>query len=385
MKKILLASTAIVGGALMASSAAMAGNTTSGDNYSVSLGGIHRVEIAQYSHDRSTGNGRGYGIKQPFSEVWVKAKATADNGITYGIDFEVEARGDATEATDEAWAYLTSDQWGRVEMGNQDGAQNRMMIQGHNALVATGGYFGGLGMLQFAGSNFGSANLLRRSDAMSVSLGGGGDATKLIYFTPRFSGFQLGASLTPNMTTVGRASSDNDGSINNMWELGANYVGKFGDVGVTVAATYMGSSDTDGASTGTTANQKENVKVWNVGAKVAVSGFTVAAGYQDNGDTTLTKTLVTAGADMGKTWNVGLGYKTGPWGVSTGYHYGKRDLTLTTEAKIAVSVLGAQYAMAPGWTVMGELGFWDVKDGADAVGATDRDVQVFMLTNQFVF
>ena len=81
MKKLLLASTAIVGGALMASSAATAGTVSSGDNYSISLGGIHRFMIGQYDHDDTTTTrvGRGYGFSAPFTEVHVKAMAQADN------------------------------------------------------------------------------------------------------------------------------------------------------------------------------------------------------------------------------------------------------------------------------------------------------------------
>jgi predicted porin len=395
MKKVLLASTAIVGGALLAAPAAMAGNTVSGDNYTVSLGGIHRIEIAQYDHEASTGVGRGYGIKQPFSEVWVKANAKADNGIKYGVDIELEARGDASEAVDEIWAYISGDNWGRVELGNQDNAANRMMIQGHNALVGTGGYFGGLGLLQFT-TGFGNVNALRRSDHFDVSMGGGGDATKMIYFTPRFAGFQLGASLTPDTGVLGRTvATDNTGTIQNLIALGANYVGKFSDVGVTIAGTYKSSGETDGAVAAGTTNTKNNdFEVWNVGAKVDFAGFTVAAGYQENNETQLSTAATALGADSGHTWNVGVGYKTGPWGVSAGYHYGERDLGSLVaggpslgDADIGVIALGAQYAVAPGWTAMAELGLYNVDNGntAPGVAAAANDQQVFMITNQFVF
>ena len=392
MKKVLLASTAIVGGALMASSAAMAGNVTSGDNYSIRLGGIHRFMIGQYSKDQSTAAGRGYAFISPFSELWVKAKATADNGLTYGVDIEIETRGDAGFVADEVWAYVDSDQWGRVEMGDQDGAANRMKIAGNNALKAMGGYFGGLGTWQFAtigAANFGGEGMIARSDWFE-SVAGSGDDTKLIYFTPRFAGFQLGASLTPDTNVNGRngGATDNDGGINNLWEIGANYVGKYDDFGFIVATTYSTSSDTDGAVVAGTSNTKfEDFEYWTVGAQVSFGGFKVAAGYQDHNETGISTAAATAGTDAGEVWNVGVGYTTGPWGVSLGYFEGERDVAGQSAASVTDIVLGAQYAVAPGWTVMGELSFYEHENPSTAFanGATSADSQIFVLTNQFVF
>lgn len=373
MKKILLASTAIVGGALMASSAATAGNVTSGDNYSVALGGIHRFMIGQYDND-AAGTSRGYGVAAPFTEINVKATAQADNGIKYGVTIEIETRGDAGNVADEFYAIVEGDSWGRVELGGNDGAADRMNISGANALVATGGYSGGLGMRQFAGTFNAVTNGISRWDG---AISGSGDTVKVIYFTPRFSGFQLGASLTPTTDNNGRGattegSPTNTADVENLFELGANYVGKFGDFGVIVAGTYQKGDATVGGVEG------EDHQVWSVGGSVAYAGFTLAAGYEDLDDTGLAKN---AAGDAGNVWNVGLGYKTGPWGVSGGYQYGERDLA-TGDADVGVIAVGAQYSVAPGWTAMAELGLWDVDNGP---GTGNDDHEVFMVVNQFVF
>jgi outer membrane protein OmpU len=379
MKKILLASTAIVGGALMASSAAHAGNVTAGDNYAVSINGIHRFMIGQYGHDDTTRTrvGRGYGFAAPFTEVHVNAKAQADNGIKYGVTIEIETRGDTGTVADEFYAIVEGDSWGRVELGANDGAADRMNISGANALVATGGYSGGLGLRQFINgfTSTPNSNLSRWDGPITAS----GDSVKVIYFTPRFAGFQLGASLTPTDTNNGRGALNETGN-QNLVELGANYVGKFGDVGLTVAGTYQKAGSSNGATQGNAG--LNDLQVWSLGAKVNFAGFTLAAGYEDLDDTGLTRTQTAAGQDAGEIWNVGLGYKTGPWGVSAGYQYGERNISTTAKADVGVIALGAQYAVAPGWTAMAELGLWDVNEGIPGFA---NDKEVFMIVNQFAF
>src|SRR3546814_6096360 len=50
------------------------------------------------------------------------------------------------------------------------------------------------------------------------------DATKIAYITPRYAGLQLGVSFSPDRNEDGRfRDSDNNGSEQSYWELGANY------------------------------------------------------------------------------------------------------------------------------------------------------------------
>ena len=79
-----------------------------------------------------------------------------------------------------------------------------------------------------------------------------GDATKAIYFTPRFGGFQIGASLTPdsgqNSGNFG-VDDDADGDFENVISYGVNYVGKFDEIGVGIS--FVGQEgDDEGRSSG---------------------------------------------------------------------------------------------------------------------------------------
>jgi outer membrane protein OmpU len=77
------------------------------------------------------------------AEVYVSASNTADNGIKYGVDIELNADAADGSAADEAYAYLDSDQWGRLELGDQDDATNRMSLGSQNAHKGLGGPTGG--------------------------------------------------------------------------------------------------------------------------------------------------------------------------------------------------------------------------------------------------
>ena len=84
MKKTLLASSALVGAALIAAPA-YAGTVGSKDAMSVTLNGQLWFSVALADEDISAGRGRGYRFSVNESEVHVNAKNTADNGITYGV------------------------------------------------------------------------------------------------------------------------------------------------------------------------------------------------------------------------------------------------------------------------------------------------------------
>ncbi|MFT5181786.1 MAG: outer membrane protein OmpU, partial [Alphaproteobacteria bacterium] len=94
MKKALLASTALVGAALL-SAPAQAGTVGSGDSMSVSLKGLVFFQAVLRDEDQSAGYGRGYRLGIPEAEIKVTAKNTADNGITYGVEIEMEVNTDA--------------------------------------------------------------------------------------------------------------------------------------------------------------------------------------------------------------------------------------------------------------------------------------------------
>lgn len=387
MKKTLLASTALVGAALLAAPAS-AGTVGSKDAMSVTLGGTLWFSVSVYDEDVSAGNGRGYRFGVNESEIHIGAKNTADNGITYGVNVELSGGAADGTAADEAWAFLDSDSWGRLEMGDQDDVTNRMRLGSQNAHKGLGGPTGGLGSNLTLFNGFGGEGMGARADWDNNTTS---DDTKVSYFTPRFSGFQLGASVTPDTGIVsgtgGLLDTDNDGDFENVVSLGANYVGKFDEVGVGISATGQWGDDEVGAA------ESSDLEIWGVGGKVDFAGFTLGAHYSDFGETAITLANALAGADAGSAWSVGLGYQAGPWGVSAWYTDHSKDNATTSPAGALESELtrigfGAGYTVAPGWLLRADLEFisHDNISGGTGVGTTtDNDGRGFMLTNMFIF
>ena len=387
MNKALLATTALVGAAVLAAPA-NAGTVGSADNMAVSLGGNFWFSAYLKDEDVSTLN-RGYGFTVSESNIIISASATADNGVNYGVAFTVNGGAADGTVADEANAFLSSDSWGRVEMGDQDDATNRMNLGAWNSMKGAGGPAGGLGDHSTVFGGYGFDNTISRADYASFTTG---DATKVTYFSPRFSGFQIGASWTPDSGVASGgavADSDSDGDFENVASLAANYVGTFGDARIGLSAHMQ--RGTDEAAGGA---EIEDLSVVGVGGNVAFGGFMLGAHYVDMGDFQLTEAQTTAGADGGTLWSVGAGYQAGPWGVSAWYHKGEKDNSTTasaagaTETEVVRYGLGAGYAVAPGWDLRAELS-WHKHDNpttaAGVGGTTDNDAKGFLLVNRFRF
>ncbi|MGE0254742.1 MAG: porin [Alphaproteobacteria bacterium] len=400
MKKLLLASTALVGASMLAAGPAAAAPVSAGDSFDLTLGGWIRIAAYSVSQDISSGlnpttgaalagttsSGRGYRIYQPETEVWVKGKKTGDNGLTYGFEIELNAASTDATSSDESWIFVSSDSWGRVEIGDQDGAGNRMTIDpGTSAVLkGNGAFYGGIGVQQWF--NFGTS-VVSRIDQEVVLEGSGQDATKVIYFTPRFSGFQLGAAFTPDGGQSGfTRDADNDGDFEEILELAANYVGKFGDVGFSAGgAWWTGTGEVAAPAGGATTNDMD---MWRVGAKVDFAGFSVSGAYMDLGKTGVTTANSALGADAGEWWAGAVSYTTGPWGFSVGYFEGELNRGTAVAAAARNSnvdwlAFGATYTVAPGWALLADLSFINV----DNISSTshDNDGHVFGVSSNFFF
>ena len=374
-KKILLSTSALVGAAML-TTPSLAGEVGSGDAFSVTLGGELRFQVGFVDQDVSATSGRGYDFIVDESEIKIGASATADNGLEYGVNIELNAGAADGTAADEAWAFIDSDSWGRIEMGDKPDATDSMFVESDDVLVGRGGPDGDV------------------TDFMTFGTGGGiaatgntitGNATKLIYFTPRFAGFQLGGSLTPDSGAASGgavADSDADGDFENVWGIGANYEGNFDDVSFVLSLT----GEFGEAETATGAATLGEVETIAVGATVNFAGFGLGAGYVDLAEQSQTAAARAGGADAGSYYTVGGSYSTGPWGVSLNwFESSKGNTTGISDTDIQIISLDVAYTVAPGW----EVNLSANTVSADNINATavpvSNDGTVVILSNQFDF
>jgi outer membrane protein OmpU len=290
----------------------------------VTVGGFADFQVGVAGQDLDT-NQRSHGFRSD-TTLTFRVEGVADNGLTYGGGIDLEA--DTTEETaarnqganaSRTFVYLGGN-WGRVEMGSEVGAQGTMKVDASNIARASGGidgdfwFFTNTGGQQYWATpdlvlGYGTGNLGNEQQE---------NLNKVTYYTPRFSGFQLGVSYTVNSNDRGQVvslSDNNAGRAENIFSGGISYDNTFGDVGLSLAAT--GEAGKSEVAT------VEDLRAWNIGGKVSYMGFSVAASYADIGDSLRTKAL---NADDTKYWTAGVAYETGPFGASVTYIDSQYDL-----------------------------------------------------------
>ena len=370
MKKILLGTTAMIGAATL-----FAGAAFSAEVPKVTVGGFADFQVG-FGNDDLDSAQRSQGFRND-TEINFNIDGKMDNGIGYGavVDLEADVTGDADgEGTNASRTYLYLEgSWGRVEMGSNTGAEQSMKVDASNIARATGGIDGD--WYYFANS---STMFIAKPD---LPLGYGaaflGDETqdnvnKITYYSPRFSGFQVGVSYSPDSTDRGQTVTRIDttpGASGDNFGVGVNYQGNFSGVGVNVAATGIWG---DGESATT-----EDLGAWQVGGSLGYMGFSVAASYGDWDDSLRTSSSL----DDSNYWTLGAAYETGPFGVSLTYINSQYDVG-SDENEFDNIVLGADYKLAEGLTPYVEVSWYD----QDAVAvADDNDGTVGIVGMNFAF
>jgi hypothetical protein len=430
MKKFLLGTTALVG--LAAASAAQAGGahyaaeTTAAPantgGLSVMVGGFVDVQHAFIDQEENASNvtlssgnanttgttlgqasdgGAGETRNTQFTndaEIHVTVAGSAED-FDYGAVIELNAGLDADPEADglnadKAYLFIESDDFGRAEFGSNSGASETLEIDASNIARATGGvggdwwhYVDWTGVSATAGTAATGANfILEPNLPVTNDFAVGADAAKITYYTPRLAGFQLGVSYTPDTGDLGSAawtSGRNNGGINASQEYGdvfaggVNYEADFDGVGLAVAAVAEHGRAED-TTPGTAA--VEDLEAYSVGAKVDVAGFSIAGNWADNGES---GQALNSGLESSY-WTLGAAFENGPYGISATYMESTVETGATTEDELENIVIGADYAMAPGFTPYIEAAFFDLDQGNNAT-TVDNDGSVVILGAELSF
>jgi outer membrane protein OmpU len=363
MRKILLATTAL---------AAFAGFSSAANaQITVTLGGYTEFFGAIYDNNLVNGTEREFQLE---TEILIKADGKADNGLLYGAKIELQnnaAAGGIT--TDEASIYLAGF-WGRVELGDFDGAADTLAI--YAPLVGVEGIDGDYTDFLTSGLPMGSA--IKAPDSS--------DATKVMYVTPRVGGFQAGFSYTPENGNEAQAvvTTKNTSNYSDFLEYGINYTGNFD--GVTVAASATGTSGNGRGG----ATALKDFSAWQVGGQVGYAGFKVGGGYVDAENFN-----VPVRTDSGDqhAWNAGISYTTGPVAVGVTYMDAEGYKTAaaigagTYAEKYELYGVSGAYTVAPGLVLQSDLMFFDEDLKRTPVAATKvgNDGYVWLISTRVNF
>ena len=337
MKKTLLGTTALVSAGLIA------GPALASDPLTVTVGGT--VTAGFYlidADDAGTVSFNDTAVKLVARNIDINAEGTLDNGMVAGVlatlslgdDWNYHAgNNDATFR--ELFAYLEGG-FGRFELGGTDGAAFKMHytspwfvpgngVDSPNILnAAVGGVTTTVVTTSFV--PVGPATNTTVTNTTTITVAGfrhstfslmAADANKVTYFTPRFAGFQLGLSYTPETTFNGPNPNGlgivpNDSSIEDVVEVALNYAGAFGGVDVGVSGFYVAGD----APTAAAADPEEI----GFGLNLGMGGFTLGGAWYQSEDLAVTSLAIPSAAGLEEeVWTVGLSYATGPWTVGVAY------------------------------------------------------------------
>ena len=184
--------------------------------------------------------------------------------------------------------------------------------------------------------------------------------------------------------------------------LAANFVGNFSDVEIVVSGfAEFGDGDVNsvpdsaeaialaalgaGSLSNNGGGSVEDSEIFGVGATISYAGFSLGGGYVDLGEGGLSQADEAAGADNGEWWNIGIGYRSGPWGVSIAYYEAEiGNVAGVGDTTYEVISIDAEYEVAPGWVIAANLNFADAEN-RDRTQNNDNDGTAGILYNIFTF
>lgn len=366
MRKILLGTTAVVGLALAAPAAfaqsappSMAAANTSA--LTVRLGGFFDFTYGVVSDEADKGSFRGTGAQsrattdmRTESEINLYVDGRAANGLQYGAVFELQMDNAQTGAADqtgvsydELYGFMKG-AWGELRFGQEDSAASLMQVTRPSVL--------------WMGVSDAWDEFLPASNYIMAGVGDGNDATKIIYLSPQFSGFDFGLSYAPNRfegeradTTGSNMQRDNTGLTNEI-SAALRYRGTVGGIGVQAGVVAQFADSAKQSSNGTAiATRDQNITTYSAGLVLSgiVPGFAIGADYTwGNYRTTPANGSLGAGVDgstqlvLGATYTVGALSLGAQYGVATQSNGGTVDDRTQTYVGA-----GLAYVLAPGMTL----------------------------------
>lgn len=335
--------------------AAMACEAGASEKINLKLGGFFNAAAVAVSQDNDQDLRTESFVSS--GEIYVQGWTDLEDGWSIGFrtEFELERDNGYTEAflreaqyqddlIDEVWGYVEGP-YGRLEFGQQDGVADQMMFYGPAISQAIRVNNPDIFFLECPETSFCASsptgrpytpNGLQLRTDVHVSE----DYTKLIYYTPRMHGLQVGVSYTPelvrNFSGFATRQSSQQNQQSQIWEVGVNYAERFGALDIGLSAAYLaGQNEAVNRYLGF-ADFGDDVKEVGFGALLGWREWTLGGSFR--------RTNVQGGANIinsgsldfdgfnvfrdrhTEIWDVGLKYESGPW--SAGVNYVSADAEL---------------------------------------------------------
>jgi len=238
---------------------------------------------------------------QQNAEIWFKPSMTLDNGIKIALDVQLEGNTNGDQI-DESYMTVSGD-FGKVIIGSENSVGYKMTVAAPDVSSLYAQSSSMTAFVPYSGVGAGGDIFRGTLGTTYVENTRNNDAQRISYFSPRFSGLQVGLSYARD-AGQGNGAIDNNATITDIVDIAANYSGSFGGVDVNASARY-GTANAPGGAT--------NPEVWGGGLNIGMSGFTFGGSYAEQ-DGTATQD--------GNSYDIGLGYSAGPVSYSLTYFHG---------------------------------------------------------------
>jgi outer membrane protein OmpU len=409
MKKALYGTTALATAALVAAGAGDAfAQEHGGGRIQIEVHGYMQQWLVGVDQDFNDGGNpnrfpdeRGYTVNRGWkafnvdqktnAEVCFVGQTTLDNGITVGVNVQLEAFREQSGAhIDESFLFLQSDRFGRLQVGAKDGAASLLTVNAPDGGISVDddGDVTTLSMFQ-QGVAF---NTALNSTVVTTEADFGADSNAFTYITPRLYGFQAGISYIPTAGEVNNPGGNPPVAgvgtqYNSGVSAGLNYSNVFANgFGVRMSTGILSWNQTcgNGGPAGGTAIDPDQdcnqLLDWRVGGQLSYAGFTVGGGYkQAYGN--LSNGLGEGNPSLlrnGQAWSAGATYETGPYTVGVTYVQGSAvgwNIPGTGDVKSKIGTIAGTYVLGPGIRLRG--GFFMFDQDAEVVpdaGATAASI-----------
>jgi hypothetical protein len=394
MKKVLIASTALVAATMVSAGAASAS-----EKIKLNLGGFSKwwvVGAWQESSFNRDSNLQPVAVDvKGDNEVYFGGSTTLDNGLKVGIDIQLEAgghtdsrsvasatSGNSTDVIDESYVWLEGG-FGKLIVGSKNNGTYLIHNTAPDAAgnwneggILSGGYAiakasGVSQMGQIASDVANTTNFNTGGTGNTTAILTDGDSEGVTYVSPTFYGFTFGASYKPNGLSEdfrGVEGTSTNGGVGAVPVYGAGvlYANTFGGVGIKADFGYAQYNVEHAANvaTGNVLRGHGMQREYSAGANVSYAGFTLGGSYRQIVDNQNLAVSTLTDSYNGKAWDAGLQYASGPYAVSFAYFQSKTEGLISDADKDLIETyqVSGKYSLGAGVDALASAGYQKSQD-----------------------
>lgn len=359
------------------------------------ISGATSIDMSVNSQKKKSSDekaGRSPMISLGSSDLYFTAEGETENKLIYKWRMNITTIPHANPRIDRNYIELASAAVGTFQFGLVSGVEDTMS---QTALGLIGGAAGVDGT--FGGLYNMSSGVVGNAHPMGYTK----RAAKVVYMTPRMSGFQFGLAYTPNTSKQGRGEAQGIGHD------GALYFKKvdnlFGQNNIAAAISYKNTWDDfslELALTGLTERSRlkvnkqrvdlHNALAYQVGGTIGYKDYRFTTSYMDNRKSRMPKALGQVIIDnskssgsllmsddlingnAGKLWDVGIQYTYESWQFAVAYFNSKRKISAEDNVKSDIVTATVDYKVLPGLKLFTEVDFVSSKASEKVVALANK-------------